>query len=365
MNDISLAASATLRPLELPARADAGPTPALRAYAELRNVTLLETNGNDDDALSAAELLPALYSNDDRERLQWLIELDTPPIGCVALDILRDDGGQTAMFSGALVRDVWGRGIGTAAYQHLEAVARASGVRKLLHWTEHHDETGELPTLAAPTGFGSIPADRAARFLSHNGFSLEQVERASALVWSDATLGHLEALRAHAEGRASDYRIVQWFSPTPPERVAGFAWMKSRMSTDVPEGDLDMPEEIWDDARVRRQDERMAAKGWSMLVTAAEHIGTGELSAFNELSIGPDHSRATHQYDTLVLDEHRGNRLGMLVKTAGLLAWRAQHPLSPHVRTYNAEENRPMLSINEAIGFEPTAYEGAWKKELT
>jgi hypothetical protein len=137
------------------------------------------------------------------------------------------------------------------------------------------------------------------------------------------------------------------------------------MSTDVPDADLGMPEEAWDAERVAREDERTAAKGWVMQVTAAQHTSTGELCAFNELTLGPDPTATTHQYDTLVLAEHRGHRLGMLVKTAGLIAWRSHHPDSPRVITYNAEENRPMLSINESIGFTAFAYEGAWRKDLT
>ena len=76
---------------------------------------------------------------------------------------------------------------------------------------------------------------------------------------------------------------------------------------------------------------------------------------------GPEDS-VTQQNDTLVLAAHRGHRLGMLVKTAGMLAWHERFPRSPRIVTYNAEENRPMLSINEAVGFVPIGAVGAGKK---
>ncbi|MDR2998908.1 MAG: GNAT family N-acetyltransferase [Microbacterium sp.] len=360
----ALPAGATLHPLVLPERADAGPTPLIREYAEVRNLSILESTGRDDDALTAESLLPTLRSSRERTRLQWYVESEGRIVGCCALVILQDDGGRTAFVIVTLLREAQGKGIGRAAYEQVESFAHAQGVRKLVHIAEHHDDGSGLEMVPSPTGFGSVPADRAARFLSRNGYTLETVERGSRLLWHEDSVSRLEALAVSAADHASAYRIVQWMLPTPPEHVDGYAWLKSRMSTDVPEGDLGLPEETWDAARVAQEDERTAARGYHQLVTAAQHIETGELSAFNELAIGPDDAGVTHQYDTLVLSDHRGHRLGMLVKTAGLLAWHERYPNSPRVITYNSEQNRPMLSINEDIGFTAFAYEGAWKKEL-
>ncbi|MFS2241206.1 GNAT family N-acetyltransferase [Microbacterium sp. OR16] len=357
-------AGAVLRPLELPARADAGPSPAVRAYATVRNELLIETTGRDDDCLTASELLSTLFSTPDRDRRHWTIELDGDTVGRCALDILQDDGGETGFVTVALLRRAWGRGIGPAVYAQIETVARDAGVRKLLNWSEHHDADPPLARIESPTGAGSAPLDRTARFLQRTGFRLEQVERGSALTWRRDTAEHLRRLRDDAAAHATEHRIVQWTMPTPDEHVGGYAWMKSRMSTDVPDGQLGMPEETWDSERLRREEARLMQRGWTLLVTAAQHVATGELCAFNELAIGTEQTAGTHQFDTLVLSEHRGHRLGMLVKTTGLLAWREQHPFSPRVTTWNAEENRPMLSINEAIGFTPIAYEGAWRKDL-
>jgi len=319
MMTITLPAGAILRPLELSARADAGSTPAVQAYAAVRNELLIETTGRDDDFLTSTEVQSTLASTPDRDRRHWAVEIDGDTVGRCALDILQDDGGETAFVTVALLRRAWGRGIGPAAYARLESIARDAGVRKLLNWTEHHDAETPLPRLDSPTGSGSAPLDHGARFLQRTGFRLEQIARGSALVWSEATADRLRTLRDDASTHAADYRVVQWEMPTPDEHVAGYAWMKSRMSTDAPDGDLGMPEEIWDADRVRREEHRLTQRGWSLLVTAAQHTATGELCAFNELAIGEDPAAGTHQFDTLVLSEHRGHRLGMLVKTAGLL----------------------------------------------
>ena len=140
---------------------------------------------------------------------------------------------------------------------------------------------------------------------------------ASARSTSEPRPTRLEELLADARTAAAGYRVVQWSPPTPDEFVDGYAWMKSRMSTDAPAGALEFDEETWDAARLARHDSTYTDGGRLMLVTAAQHIETGALCAFNELVIGPDRTAASHQEDTLVLKEHRGHRLGMLVKCAG------------------------------------------------
>ncbi|KAA9110785.1 GNAT family N-acetyltransferase [Microbacterium rhizomatis] len=327
----------------------------------VRNLVYLEMNGHDDERIAPEELLPAMQRTDYEIRLVWLAVQDGETIGRVGVDIPLEEDSKVVFWRIELLRSSWGRGVGTAGHALVERVAREHGRTVLQSWTSHPDAPG--PRLSPPTGFGSIPDDHAARFYRRHGYSLEQVERNSALDIHEA-LPRLRDLHAEALAASGDYRIVQWFLPTPPEFVAGYGWMKSRMITDAPAAAMEFDEEEWDAARLRRHEAIYLDAGRPMQVTAAQHIATGELCAFNELVIGSDLTEATHQEDTLVLAEHRGHRLGLLVKCAALLAWRDFAPDSPRVLTYNAEENRPMLDINEAMGFVPIAYGGAWKKVL-
>lgn len=349
------------RPVVVPAHVDDPGGDDFRRLADIRNIVYREISGHDDHRMSAAELLPIARTDAHEVRHHWLVLADGVPVGQAGMDVPLEEGSRAAYGYVELSRAAWGRGIGTRAHELLEQTARDAGRSILQAWVEHPAADGDQ--LEPPTGFGHVPRDHAARFLLRHGYSLEQVVRMSRY---DLTTDRAELDRHAAEAReaASGYRVVQWETPTPPEFVEGYAWMKSRMSTDAPSAGLETDEETWDADRVRSWDAEILDGGRRMLVTAAQHVETGELCAFNELVLGVDPTAASHQYDTLVLSTHRGHRLGMLVKAEGLRAWHRIAPDSPRMVTYNAEENRPMLDINEALGFVPATYEGAWKKVL-
>lgn len=349
------------RPLTVPASLDASDATDFLVMTETRNRVYREISGHDDDYHPAEALLPHYLPDDYELRLMWLAVLEGRVVGRVGVDLPLEAGSRVAFWLIELLPEVWGRGIGSAAHQLVERAARAHGRTVLQSWAQHPEAPGER--LAPPTGFGSIPLDHGARFFLRHGYALEQIERRSTFDLT-GSFDQVERLLGDAREASAGYRVVQWLLPTPPEYLDGYAWMKSRMSTDAPAAALEFDEESWDAARIAVHDDRYLGGGQTLQVTVAQHIATGELCGFNELMIGPDRSRASHQEDTLVLNAHRGHKLGLLVKCAGLLAWRTVAPESPRVVTFNAEENRPMLDINEAIGFVPTNYEGVWKKVL-
>lgn len=78
----------------------------------------------------------------------------------------------------------------------------------------------------------------------------------------------------------------------------------------------------------------------------------------------PDLPEAAFQYNTIVRADHRGHRLGMLVKADNLRTLVEAYPRVRRLHTWNAGENRHMLAINEAMGFEVASVEGAWQRKL-
>lgn len=337
-----------------------------------RNAVIRADWDHDDFASTEQEtfsdLLHQRYTR--RRRVVALVDgADGDPdrvVGYARLDLPLQDNTHTGYADLGVLPAHRGRGIGTALHAAALELARADGRSKLVAETDHAVEPADGPgTLAAPTGSGRVPADAAsARFARRHGWKLEQVVRHSRLhLPVDPAL--LDRFRQESRERAGDdYRVVQWQDTCPDEWVDQFARLNTRMSTDVPLGALDFEEDVWDATRVRTVEQQVLARGEHLLTSAVEHVPTGTLVAFSSFQV-PGHSDAfVWQGDTLVLKEHRGRRLGMLVKVAQLDLLARVRPTVRRISTWNAEENSWMLAINVALGFRPEGCVGEWQAEL-
>ena len=87
---------------------------------------------------------------------------------------------------------------------------------------------------------------------------------------------------------------------------------------------------------------------------------TGELAAFTEIAVDPADPGWGHQMLTGVTRAHRGHRLGLLVKIAMVEWLRAAEPTLERIQTWNAESNRYMIAVNEALGYTILGQPGTW-----
>jgi RimJ/RimL family protein N-acetyltransferase len=75
-------------------------------------------------------------------------------------------------------------------------------------------------------------------------------------------------------------------------------------------------------------------------------------AAITQVHITPEHPEWAHQGLTAVTRPHRGHRLGLLVK-AETMRWLAEtEPKLERIETGNADSNRHMIAINEALGYQ-------------
>lgn len=349
--------------LRLPASVDAADAADLRAAALAMTESCRHDTGTTLFDLDPAEWLVGLQSTKYAERVVELARIGEQIAGVLVFEYERD-GERTASVSVQVPPQHRGHGIEDALHERAADLAREHG-RSILHaWNlVRTDIPG--PRLESPAGLGSIPAEAdTTLLLQRHGYTLGQVERVSTFEFA-RSLDLARRMLDEAVAKAGpDYRPVWWQTPAPDEYIDGYAYAVGRMDTDVPSGDLEWEPTVWDAERVRYREQLKAQAGQIMAVAAVIHEPSGAVAAFNELVIGRDRTRQTDNYGTLVLPEHRGHRLGTIVKCLGLIRWHELVPTSPRVMTFNAEENRFMLDVNEAVGFVPVAQSGEWKKEL-
>ncbi|MCB5169780.1 GNAT family N-acetyltransferase [Streptomyces bambusae] len=152
-----------------------------------------------------------------------------------------------------------------------------------------------------------------------------------------------------AAGLPEGYRFVEWPGIVPDEH-ADAAAAAHRAMEDAPGGDLDEQPPLWDAERLRAAQRLVLARGGRMLTTAAV-TPAGEVAAYTELVLPDPAGERALQYDTVVVPRHRGRGLGRAVKLRMLAGLRDQYPHVRQIATTVADENTPMRTVNEQLGY--------------
>jgi GNAT superfamily N-acetyltransferase len=177
--------------------------------------------------------------------------------------------------------------------------------------------------------------------------ALQQIR--SRLDLREADPGRLDALLAEAWKHAAGYRLVQWEGVPPDEIIGDVAELDSRLNLEAPTGDLELEPERVDADRIRRAEASNVSRGRETFNTGV--LRDGRLVGWTAIAgLLADPQRAWQQI-TLVRPEHRGHRLGLVVKLENLRMVRERRPELRFIDTLTALSNAPMSAINRTIGY--------------
>jgi len=355
-----------IRPITVPDRLDDPDAAELHAFAEHRRAVELDNWGHDGFASSAVELLAGLQDRSFRDRTAMGAWDGDRLVGAVDVSWERADGATVAEGQLTVAPEARRAGVGTRLLEAAETRARAEGRPELIIWSEHGglglDAGGRADVLRAPDGSAGLPLTvPAAAFATAHGYALMQLERVSGISVEAAIEGARSELGSRAAAAAArGYHVVTWEGRTPDDLIDAYARARARMALDAPAGGLTIDEEPWDAARVRAH-EAQGVAARSRLLVAALVTGDGDVAGYTEFEL-PDGRSIAYQNDTLVVSAHRGHGLGMLVKLANLVLLADLAPERTDVVTWNADENRHMLAINLAMGFELRGLAANWQR---
>ncbi|WP_054952065.1 hypothetical protein [Flaviflexus massiliensis] len=243
-------------------------------------------------------------------------------------------------------------------WEAAQKVLTTEGRTKVSAWSDN-PLGGELK---AETSTITLSPTHITDFLTKQGFVLNHSEQCVRLQLPVPDSELVEIAR-EAYQRSAGYRLVSWMGKTPENLVESYATLINAFLTDIPTAGLINLEANIDVERIRKSETNLEKSGITQLVTAALHEESGELVGYTRYDVYPGMVVAM-QEDTLVLKEHRGHRLGILVKIENLRLLERHFPECTAAQTWNAGENDWMIAINDQLGYRPYLATGQWQREI-
>ena len=276
-------------------------------------------------------------------RQTWLAVDDTgQPVGCYLMTLPERENPTMAMCTLAVMPASRRSGMGTALLEHCAGQALTAGRLRLL---------GQVKDGSPGAAFAAAAGARS---------GIAEVYRQ--LDIDSGLPARLASLRAEADSRAAGYDLVTWIGPSPADSLDDQSRLSAAMA-DAPT-DADVEAEVWDTERIRNVERICLDSGQQFYTAAARHQQTGRLAGITQVFTDPGTPDWGFQMETAVLAEHRGHRLGLLVKVAMLELLAAHAPAVRHILTGNAGPNQYMIAINEKLGFRASAVYRNWELDL-
>jgi GNAT superfamily N-acetyltransferase len=229
---------------------------------------------------------------------------------------------------------------------HPDHRRRGHGSELLAHLLERTAADGRT---SAGMGGWDGPGPRG--FAAAHGFEPKAVEVNRRQYPAKLDRAELDRLYDELLPHAASYELVRLLGPTPPEELEAMARMVAAIN-DAPTDDLDVEDEAFPPERIVAYETAQQLRGFTVHRVLARHRGTGEPAGHTVVVVDGELPHLAHQHDTSVTREHRGHRLGALLKLE-MLRWLAEaQPQLESIDTWNAESNDHMIEVNRALGYE-------------
>ena len=175
--------------------------------------------------------------------------------------------------------------------------------------------------------------------------------------------GVVEQMYADALAAAPAYEVVRIAGATPADLLDAVATLTGAIN-DAPTDDLDIEDEVFPVERIAAYEAAQRASGNRFYRVVARHRQSGVLAGHSVVAVESERPTIGHQHDTSVVREHRGHRLGILLK-ADMLRWlAAEEPQLRTIDTWNAESNDHMIDVNEKLGYRALGRELQFQRDI-
>ncbi|WP_284976357.1 GNAT family N-acetyltransferase [Arthrobacter sp. efr-133-TYG-104] len=333
----------------------------------------MQTWGSDDLAYTPLEKL--LEFSDPYERQLILVaKIGGVIVGTVDIAFPLADNQDLAEFTLDILPEAQGRGVGRQLLEAAEELALAEGRTMILVDTNHPATSlTEVPEdqLIPGSGAGFIPvSSREADFATSAGYTLQHIEQFSSCALPLDSKLAADLQREAEEANSGRYALHHWTDRCPEKWLEAVAVLENAAGEVVHDGGADEPAAalatgmVFDAAVLRETEDAALAQGRRTVVTAVEHLATERIVGLTTISVLAHRQDVVFQDDTLVLQEHRGNKLGLLIKVSNMERLTEQFPDARVIYTWNAPENRYLLTVNKQLGFTTAGVTGLWQKEF-